>query len=154
MRYRIINDDVLTQCISEIIRRQQVGIPNVIITDKDETRSQAQNRLYWLWLHYLQSQTGQGDADWHLYYKRNLLAKIYARDDGEMAMLFEQMRTLRHQADYEKTVALPMTKHFLSTTKASTSQFSEYLNQIEVDAYSKGILLPTPEDLLWVREFI
>lgn len=45
-RFRIIDDGVLSNCVVSILTRKQAGeIVNVIITDKDETRSQAQNRL-------------------------------------------------------------------------------------------------------------
>lgn len=36
-----------------------------------------------------------------------------------------------------------------STTKATTKQFTEHLNDIERWAYAKGYALPQPEELIW-----
>lgn len=39
----------------------------------------------------------------------------------------------------------------ISTTIASTKQFTEYLNDIYAFSYAKGVLLEVPQDLAWCR---
>ena len=39
----------------------------------------------------------------------------------------------------------------ISTTIASTKQFTEYLNDIYTFSYAKGVLLEIPQDLAWCR---
>ena len=39
----------------------------------------------------------------------------------------------------------------ISTTIASTKQFTEYLNDIYAFSYAKGVLLEIPQDLAWCR---
>ena len=151
--FRIISESVMKHCFTEIVKQYKDGqVCSVIITDQNETRSQAQNRLYWLWLKQIEDSTGQDDEDLHVMFKRKFLAKIYARDDGEMAQLFESLNTLKRQPNYEQEVALPFAKRFLSTTQATTAQFSEYLNEIEVWAFGRGIPLKIPEDLRWIKD--
>ena len=42
-------------------------------------------------------------------------------------------------------------KKMVSTTIASTKQFTEYLNDIYTFSYAKGVLLEIPQDLAWCR---
>lgn len=151
--FRIISESVMKHCFTEIVKQYESGqVCSVVITDKNETRTQAQNRLYWLWLKQIKDKTGQDDDDLHVMFKRLFLAKIYARDDGEMAQLFESLNTLKRQPNYEQEVALPFAKRFLTTTQATTAQFSEYLNEIEVWAFGRGIPLKIPDDLKWIKD--
>ena len=39
----------------------------------------------------------------------------------------------------------------LSITKTTKEEMSEYLNDIEVFYYAKGVVLPVPSDLSWVK---
>lgn len=151
--FRIISESVMKHCFTEIVKQYESGqVCSVVITDKNETRTNAQNRLYWLWLKQIKDKTGQDDDDLHVMFKRLFLAKIYARDDGEMAQLFESLNTLKRQPNYEQQVALPFAKRFLTTTMATTAQFSEYLNEIEVWAFKNGMDLSVPDDLKWIKD--
>lgn len=81
--FRIISESVMKHCFTEIVKQYEGGqVCSVVITDKNETRTNAQNRLYWLWLKQIKDKTGQDDDDLHVMFKRLFLAKIYARDDG------------------------------------------------------------------------
>lgn len=152
--FRIIDEQVMANCFAEIVKRHQDGeLINVIITNKDETRSLAQNRLYWLWLHFIANKKGEFAEYYHVFFKREFLASIYAKNDGEYAELFyrikecEQYLSTARYENMAKTVAT-----LLSTKKANTKEFSEYLNRIEMWAYKQGLPpLPCPPDLKWVR---
>ena len=152
-RFRIINDGILSNCVAEILTRKQAGeIVNVIITDKDETRSQAQNRLYFKWAHILADKKGWSDDEMHLYLKRKFLALILARDDGEMLETIESLKVAKNSlplSHYERLAR--NVADGIRSSRVNTKQFSEYLNNIEQWAYLQGVALPVPEDLRWVR---
>ena len=152
-RFRIIDDGVLSNCVVSILARKQAGeIVNVIITDKDETRSQAQNRLYWQWVHILADKKGWSDDEMHLYLKRKFLALILARDDGEMLETIESLKVAKNSlplSHYERLAR--NVADGIRSSRVNTKQFTEYLNGIEQWAYLQGVALPVPDDLRWVR---
>lgn len=151
--FNIINETVMTNCFAEIIKRHQDGKTcHVIITDKDETRSAAQNRLYWQWVKVVADKLGNDKNSQHIYFKRFLLAKIYVRDDSSFAQMAQSIKKCYGKipnVQYE-AIANGVAKQ-ISTTTATTAQFTEYLNDIERWAYAKEIYLPVPPDLEWVR---
>lgn len=152
-RFRIIDDGILSNCVTEILTRKQAGeIVNVIVTDKDETRTQAQNRLYWQWVHILADKKGWADNEMHLYLKRKFLALILAKDDGEMLETIESLRVAKNHlsvVQYERIAR--SVAGGIRSSRVNTKQFTEYLNNIEQWAYLQGVPLPVPEDLRWVR---
>lgn len=154
-RFKIVSDDVLTECVSQIlIHRENGKLINIIITDDDETRSQAQNRLYWKWVHILAGHKGWSDDEMHIYLKRKFLALIYARDDGEMLATIESLKVAKNTLpprQYEQ-IAWAVADGIRSS-QANKHQFSEYMNKIEMWAYGQGYPpLPVPSDLAWVLE--
>lgn len=154
-RFRIVSDDVMTSCVMAIMERKNAGeVVNVIITEKDETRSLAQNRLYWLWLNFIADKKGWSDKEIHLYLKRKFLALIYAQDDGEMLETIESLQVAKNTlpALYYERIARKVANGIRSS-QANTKQFQEYLNRIEMWAYEQGLPpLPCPPDLKWVRD--
>ena len=152
-RFRIIDDGVLSNCVASILTRKQAGeIVNVIITDKDETRSQAQNRLYWQWVHILADKNGWSDDEMHLYLKRKFLALILAKDDGEMLETIESLKVAKNHlptVQYERIAR--SVADGIRSSRVNTKQFTEYLNSIEQWAYLQGVALPVPDDLRWAR---
>ena len=65
-----------TQAINE-------GKPlRVVIDQKQDDRSTAQNRLYWLWLSQWSKRQGTDKDSEHLFFKKQFLARIYHRDDA------------------------------------------------------------------------
>lgn len=155
-RFRLINDDIFIHCTNAILERfkADVSVVNVIITDDDETRSHAQNRLYWAWLTQL-TRLGESKEYYHTFFKRRLLAKIYIRDgaDKKLISVLSSLKTAKEllpQSDYE--LVANQVAESVSTTKATTKQMTEYLTEIEQWAYANGVPLMIPSDLKWVME--
>lgn len=163
--YRLINADIAQNCFKAIEKAvsDTLNTPhNVVVTigiDDDKARSLAQNRLYWKWINEIEQQTGQISNDddennsyWHLFFKRLFLSRIYARDDGEFAEMAESIKRCKgviNDTLYEN-IATSVIKN-ISTTKANTKQFAEYLTRIELWAVANGLTLTTPQELEWVR---
>lgn len=100
----------------------------VTVTDKAPTRSDAQNRLYWLYLTLIEEETGNDRDALHEHFKREYLKlppQIITKPDGT-----------------EVEVQL-----YRSTTTLSKTAFSEYMQKIERDS---GVMIPEGErnDLL------
>lgn len=128
---------------------------NVVVTigiDDDKARSLAQNRIYWGWVTAISNQTGDNKESVHIDLKRRFLAKIYCRDFGEYADLADNMKIVKeNMPEHYENLAINIVKQ-LSTTRASTKQFKEYLDMIYLWAYAKEIYLPVPDELAWIDE--
>ena len=154
-RFRLIDDDVFINCTNAILTRYKAvkGVLNVIITDDDETRSHAQNKLYWVWLTQLQNKWGQDKDSLHIQLKRQFLARIYLRDgtDKRLPIAVQNLQVIKELAPHIYESQAEVVANGISTTIASTKQFTEYLNDIYTFSYAKGVLLEIPQDLAWCR---
>ena len=103
-------------------------IYTVEISQKRESRTLNQNRLYWLWLTCISDETGNEKEILHYEFGKMYLPK-------KSGNFFDEF--------VEKPV---------STIALTTAQFTEYLNKIQVFVSSElGITLPNPEDLIFDR---
>lgn len=140
-----------TQAINE-------GKPlRVVIDQKQSKRSEAQNKLYWLWVTQWAKHTGSDKDSEHIFFRRKFLARIFQRDDVGMYREtisvmnnLEQVLGLSEKQLYDK-IANEMADK-MSTTEANTKQFTEYLNDIHAFCNKHGCYLQTPDDLMYVWE--
>lgn len=125
----------------------------VLIAPQEKDRSKAQNRLYWLWMAQWSKHQGTDKDYEHLFFKKNFLSKIYDRDDvGQYKKTFKAVRELK---DSKHPLYQDVAKglcELMSTTDASTAQFTEYLNDIHAFCNKNGCYLETPDDLKYVLE--
>ena len=140
-----------TQAINE-------GKPlRVVIDQKQSKRSEAQNKLYWLWVTQWAKHTGSDKDSEHIFFRRKFLARIFQRDDVGMYREtisvmnnLEQVLGLSENQLYDK-IANEMADK-MSTTEANTKQFTEYLNDIHAFCLKHGCYLNTPDDLMYAWE--
>ena len=137
--------------IADFYNENQGGDVFVAIyqADIERQRSKAQNRLYWMWIKQISDATGQDKETIHHEFKKKHLARIFNRDD-EYKDTFAKVRACKGVVEpqiYDRLVDGVV--GLLSTTKANTKQMTEYLNDVWVDAYSKGIFLTIPQELEW-----
>ena len=130
------------------------GKPLVVRIDrKQEDRSKAQNRLYWLWLSQWSKRQGTDKDTEHLFFKKQFLARIYHRDDvGQYKQTFAAVRVLRDQKHPQYQAVADGLNELISTTDATVDQFTEYLNDIHAFCNKHGCYLHTPDDLMYLRE--
>lgn len=86
-------------------------------------RTNAQNKLYWLWMSAIGETTGYPKEDMSEHCKRMFLQWKTVHVFGEISMV-------------------P-----IESKKLTTVEFTEYLNKIALWASEQGISLPYPEDL-------
>ena len=137
-----------TQAINE-------GKPlRVVIDQKQEDRSKAQNRLYWKWLSQWSKHQGTDKDSEHLYFKKHFLARIYYRDDvGQYRETFDAVKVLKDQKHPVYQYVADGLNELISTTDASVEQFTEYLNDIHGWCNKHGCYLMTPDDLKFLFEY-
>ena len=130
------------------------GKPLVVrIDQKQEDRSKAQNRLYWLWVSQWAKHQGTDKDAEHLYFKKHMLARIYARDDvGQYRATFNAVKVLKEQNHPMYQQVADGLNELISTTDATVDQFTEYLNDIHAFCNKHGCWLNTPDDLMYLRE--
>lgn len=158
-RYTLVNEHILKNCIEHITReyteRKESHNPkklNVILTEEEEARTHAQNRLMWKWYHQIGEKLGMTDQAVHDTMRAMFLLQIYRTaypEYEEVASSFIGDKL----ADEEWDAKLKLGKMCSTTgSNASVEFLSRYLNAIYQWAYIQGIPLVTPEELKWVRE--
>ena len=125
----------------------------VVIDQKQEDRSKAQNRLYWKWLSQWSKHQGTDKDSEHLYFKKHFLARIYYRDDvGQYRETFDAVKVLKDQKHPVYQYVADGLNELITTTDASVEQFTEYLNDIHAFCNKHGCWLNTPDDLMFAME--
>ena len=133
----------------EIVSRLNLDKPQEVeIREWKKNRSAAQNSLLWKWLTVIAAELGESKDEVHERYKEKLLVPILRRDDPDFAAMIGSVnavhaRGMKAEAGALKKEIIRLT----STTDMNVHQFTEYLNDIEIDARNLGIILPHPEDL-------
>lgn len=123
----------------------------VSINSKDEDRTKAQNRLYWMWLTKWANHQGTDKDYEHLFFKKTLLSRIYFRDEvGEYKKTYEAVKQLKKQSHPLYQQLADSITLLTTTTDASTAQFTEYLNDIHAFCNKNGCYLETPDDLKYI----
>lgn len=130
------------------------GKPLVVrINQKEDDRSKAQNRLYWMWMNQWAKHQGSDKDSEHLFFKKQLLARIYHRDDvGQYRATFNAVKVLKDQGHPMYQQVADGLNELISTTDATVDQFTEYLNDIHAFCNKHGCYLHTPDDLMYAWE--
>jgi hypothetical protein len=119
--FRTINEQVKNNAIKAIEGLN--GVYEIEIKKYRKNRSNAQNRLMWMWLGIISDETGNSAEDLHSIFKMKFLGS-------------------------ERITALGTTfERPKSTTMLTTTQFSDYLDKIEGLATQCQIILPHPVGL-------
>ena len=122
----------------------------VVIDQKQDDRSTAQNRLYWMWLGQIEKKNGTHKDQLHFEFKKKFLIFIYRRDDQEFAETCKAIAMLKQNECEEYRVIAEQVIRLCSTTKLSVKQMTEYLNCVhDFTVIQLGIHLTVPDDLKW-----
>ena len=133
-----------TQAINE-------GKPlRVVIDQKQDDRSTAQNRLMWMWLGQIEKKTGQDKDSLHYEFKKRFLIYIYRRDDQEFAEMCDSIAKVKQSEPDEYETIGKQVIRLCSTTRATVKQMTEYLNYVHDFAVTQlHVHLTVPDDLKW-----
>lgn len=140
-------DSNYTQAINE-------GKPlRVVIDQKQDDRSTAQNRLYWMWLGQIERKNGTEKDELHYEFKKKFLIYIYRRDDQQFAEMCDSIAKVKQSEPDEYKAIGEQVIRLCSTTKATVKQMTEYLNYVHDFAVTQlHVHLTVPDDLKWCYE--
>lgn len=133
----------------EIVSRLNLDKPQEVeIREWKKNRSASQHRLYWQWNTVVAAELGESKEEVHERNKERFFVPIMRRDNPDFAAMIGSVNAVHAQG--MKAEAMALKKEIVrltSTTQMNVHQFTEYLNDIELDARNLGIILPHPEDL-------
>ena len=118
-----------------------------------ETRSDLQNKLYWVWVGVIGDAVGMTNDEFHFQSKARYLLPILLRDEhDETVDMYSAIKTVfdAGMVEQAKTAKRHMLRHMLSTTWLTVKQMAEYLREIEGYARDGGIMLPCPDDYKYI----
>src|SRR5690606_16214832 len=122
----------------------------VVVDQKQDDRSTAQNRLMWMWYGQIEKKTGQDKDSLHYEFKKRFLIYIYRRDDQQFAEMCHAIAKVKQSEPDEYETIGKQVIRLCSTTKATVKQMTEYLNYVHDFAVVKlGVHLTVPDDLKW-----
>lgn len=98
------------------------GVYTLTIERKAKKRSLSQNSLMWMWFNCLADETGQSVDDIHDTYCAMFLTRTAVNTHGD------EVKVQR------------------GTSKLNTSEMTDFMNRVQLDAAEMGIRLPRPED--------
>jgi len=105
-------------------------------------RTNAQNRLLYLWLSQIEAQNKHGEQNNRNFCKFTYGCPILARDNESFAEFYGSL-----MENYEYEQCIKSMEFIAVTSLMNTKQFTEYLNQIEQYANEQGYRLTRPDDL-------
>lgn len=122
----------------------------VVIDQKQDDRSTAQNRLYWMWLGQIERKNGTDKDELHYEFKKKFLIYIYRRDDQQFAEMCHAIAKVKQSEPDEYETIGKQVIRLCSTTKLSVKQMTEYLNYVHDFAVTQlNVFLTVPDDLKW-----
>ena len=98
------------------------GEYTLTIERKKSKRTLSQNALMWMWFTCISRETGQPVQDVHDTYCARFLARTAVTPRGDIIRVYGQ------------------------TSKLSTVEMTQFMNEVQEDAAEMGIILPLPED--------
>ena len=128
------------------------GKPLVVrINQKADKLSDAQRRLYWLWMTEYGEQRGLDKEESAAFFKYKYLSIIFNRDNvGEYPETFRVMRDLKKSGSSGYEPLRQFVSNRMSITEATTKQMAEFLTDIEMWCLKDGVKLTCPDDLKYL----
>lgn len=108
--------------LASVLSLLRNGEYEVTFKRKSEKRTLSQNALMWLWFNCISHETGQPVQDVHDTYCARFLARTAVTARGDIIRVYGQ------------------------TSRLTTAEMTQFMNEVQADAAEMGIVLPLPED--------
>lgn len=115
------------------------------------SRSDAQRKLAWLWADHIANEMGETKEYIFGMFKYNHLAPIMARDSEVFAREFEELKEMI-SGYYGSMGFARVADNNISSSKSTTVQMSEAMQEWEMVMADGGIVLPRPDDYLFAMQ--
>jgi len=157
MKFNIVNEQVKDNCLEEI-KAIDVNDKKVVkIMTAQESRSEAQSRLRWLWAGQAAKELagvgkGRDKMEWNLYWKATFMRPLLIEQDTDYEIFFEDYDDHCELLKDNPVVLKNYQYHFWEliarTEEMKVKTFSEFLKQIEqYMLHEWQLALKTPDDL-------
>ena len=118
-----------SQSLDYILSTLREGEYTLTIERQSKRRTIPQNALMWMWFTCISRETGQSVQDVHDTYCARFLSRMAISPRGDCYHVYGH------------------------TSKLSTAEMTDFMNQVQADAAEMGIILPLPEDQFY-QDFI
>lgn len=116
----------------------------LMVSMDDQSRSQKQNRLAFMWYKLRAMMTGHGIHYERHYCKLTYGVPILFLADKDFSLFCQKtLFCLTYEQKLDSMEFIPV------TSLMGMKQFAEYLNEIDQQSAAEGIVLPKPEELYW-----
>ena len=119
----------------------------VVVKNVEESLSEAQRGLYWVWVGVIAADLGNTKDEQHQYFKERYLLKIYINDPEnhpEFVGVAENMRIIKERCPEQYAANRALVLAGVSTLDATKENMAELLKEVENMARSNQIRLPAP----------
>ena len=124
------------------------GECDVTVKKLDESLTDAQRKLYWVWCKIIGDSQGNTKTEQHWIFKKRFLLKIYVSDPDnhpEFVGVIGNMQTIKVQCPEQFPAMRKLVYSGLSITKAKKHNMIDMLNDVEAFSRDNNIRLPAPE---------
>ena len=140
---QILRNDLHRAACMQIISKLDLSNDpyTITISQGDESRSNKQNRLSFLWYQCLGGLTANGMVHQRRYCKLHYGVPIMRQDADFQALYDATIKPMTYEKKIQVMELLPV------TSMMTVHQFAEYLTTIDQESAALGFVLPHPEDL-------
>lgn len=146
MVQRFIESEWGLNSLIKFLQGQKDELPITVSISKGNVRSGKQNRLFRRWLIEIQVQTEQETVEWWRgYCKLHIGVPILRHEDAEFCAGYDKtVKPLPYERKIEcmmEPIAMPV------TSRMTTKQMTQFLDDMHRHFAEQGIILTIPEDL-------
>jgi len=139
------------EALQEILNRVKTkteAIEEIMMLFAFNKRTLKQNSLYWLWMGYLESETGLSKDAFHVVFRCKFLAnEMESYEDLFSTVILKKIRNCQKDMIFFEELYQIINTISRSTKNLSKSEYIEYLNKIESEiGIEMNIMLPIPGD--------
>lgn len=126
-------------------------VVDVEVGDEKRLKSKSQHNLYWVWVGVIADYEGNDKYEQHQILKRWYLTPVLMSSDKGYVQMVVSLNKYKQEASVEEYEDLARGVAKLMSTKGLTvEQMSEYMKSIDRAYSSEGVVLPKPEDYMWI----
>jgi hypothetical protein len=126
------------------------GKMSVTIQRHENSRTDAQRRLIWLWNSQIGDSLGWTKDEVHSYMKEHLSIPIFTRDNPGFSLMIDSVKQVKASGQLREYLNIKAEViKLISTNDYNVRQGAEHLTDMERFATDKGIRLTHPEDIYY-----
>ena len=135
--------------VARVIRTHfdKYGKTCVVVKNVEESLTDAQRGLYWVWTGIIGADLGNTKDEQHEYFKERYLLNIFINDPEnhpEFSGVVDNMKIIKERCPEQYAANRALVMAGVSTMDATKGNMSELLKEVETMARNNSIRLPPP----------